>query len=218
MVRRAFAISISGLFAVVASLLVTPGLCPPRRRHVLMGLALMMLLSLILIALEPQLCAADAGPGPAGVVVGGFWALATATLMAGGPDSVPRALGLMYTGNAVATAFARSARHGYLGGIIGWRGVLFWLLAPLVVLNLVWMAVNLPSMQSERPVTQALGLLEKRPNVAIAMLGVMFTFAGAFCAFTTSGRFWRPVPTSLPELSSPAAGAGHGRIRGHHWQ
>ena len=199
--QAGLAISISGLFAVVASLLVTRVCAHHERRHVLMGLALMMLLSLILIALSPNFALLMLARALLGVVVGGFWALATATLMRlVAPDSVPRALGLMYTGNAVATAFA-APLGSYLGGIIGWRGV-FWLLAPLVVLNLVWMAVSLPSMRSERPVTQALGLL-KRPNVAMAMLGVMFTFAGAFCAFT----YFRPfletrTHTSLPELSS----------------
>ena len=199
--QAGLAISISGLFAVVASLLVTRVCAHHERRHVLMGLALMMLLSLILIALSPNFALLMLARALLGVVVGGFWALATATLMRlVAPDSVPRALGLMYTGNAVATAFA-APLGSYLGGIIGWRGV-FWLLAPLVVLNLVWMAVSLPSMRSERPVTQALGLL-KRPNVAMAMLGVMLTFAGAFCAFT----YFRPfletrTQTSLPELSS----------------
>lgn len=195
------AISISGLFAVVASLLVTRVCAHHERRHVLMGLALMMLLSLILIALSPNFALLMLARALLGVVVGGFWALATATIMRlVAPNSVPRALGLMYTGNAVATAFA-APLGSYLGGIIGWRGV-FWLLTPLVVLSLVWMAVSLPSMRSERPVTQALGLL-KRPNVAMAMLGVMLTFAGAFCAFT----YFRPfletrTHTSLPELSS----------------
>ena len=61
------------------------------------------------------------------------------------------------------------------------------LLFALVSLALLWMAVSLPSMQSDRRVAQVLGLL-KRPNVAMAMLGVMLTFAGAFCAFT----YFRP--------------------------
>ena len=195
------AISISGLFAVIASLLVIRVCAHHERRHVLMGLTLVMLLSLILIALSPNFALLMLARALLGVVIGGFWALATATLMRlVASDSVPRALGLMYTGNAVATAFA-APLGSYLGGIIGWRGV-FWLLTPLVVLNLLWMAASLPSMRSERRMAQVLGLLT-RPNVAMAMLGVMLTFAGAFCGFT----YFRPfletrTQTSLPELSS----------------
>lgn len=99
--QAGLAISISGLFAVIASLLVTRVCAHHERRHVLMGLALMMLLSLILIALSPNFALLMLARALLGVVVGGFWALATATIMRlVAPDSVPRALGLMYTGNA----------------------------------------------------------------------------------------------------------------------
>ena len=64
-----------------------------------------------------------------GVVIGGFWALATATVMRLVPEqSVPKALGVVYMGNAVATAFAAPI-GSYLGGVIGWRGV-FWAMVP----------------------------------------------------------------------------------------
>jgi predicted MFS family arabinose efflux permease len=44
-------------------------------------------------------------------------------------------LGIIYTGLAVASAFAAPI-GSYLGGIIGWRGV-FWALTPLVVVTLI---------------------------------------------------------------------------------
>lgn len=119
-----------------------------------------------------------------GVVVGGFWSLATATVMRLVPaDAVPKALGVIYTGNAVATAFAAPI-GSYVGGMIGWRGV-FWALTPLVVLNLVWQWVSLPSMppRAANSVGKLLGLLRRR-HVAFAMAGVMLTFAGAFASFT----------------------------------
>lgn len=195
------AISISGLFAVISSLLVAR-LCAHRdRRHVLITLALVMLISLVLIAESPSFPLLMLARALLGIVIGGFWALATATIMQLVlPGSVAKALGLMYTGNAVATAFA-APLGSYLGGIIGWRGV-FWLLTPLVVLNILWMIVSLPSIRSERRTADLVGLM-KRPNVAVAMLGVMLTFAGAFAAFT----YFRPfletrTHVSLPELSS----------------
>lgn len=195
------AISISGLFAVPTSLLIAPLSHRLDRRHVLMGLAALMLTSLVVIALSPNFAVLMMARALLGIVIGGFWALATATIMRlVSSQSVPKALGIMYTGNAVATAFAAPI-GSYLGGLIGWRGV-FWLLVPLVVINLLWMALCLPSMRSQARPHSAFRLM-RRPNVAIAIMGVTLTFAGAFSAFT----YFRPfletrTQVDLPQLSA----------------
>lgn len=195
------AISISGLFAVPTSLLISPLSYRLDRRHVLMGLAALMLTSLVVIALSPNFAVLMMARALLGIVIGGFWALATATIMRlVSSQSVPKALGIMYTGNAVATAFAAPI-GSYLGGLIGWRGV-FWLLVPLVVLNLLWMALCLPSMRSQARPHSAFRLM-RRPNIAIAIMGVTLTFAGAFSAFT----YFRPfletrTQVDLPQLSA----------------
>ncbi|MBL0576880.1 MFS transporter [Aeromonas caviae] len=195
------AIAISGLFAVPTSLLIAPLSHRLDRRHVLMGLAVVMLTSLILIALSPNFTVLMVARALLGIVIGGFWALATATIMRlVGSQSVPKALGILYTGNAVATAFAAPI-GSYLGGLIGWRGV-FWLLVPLVVINLLWMALCLPSMRSQARPQSAFRLM-RRPNVVIAIMGVTLTFAGAFSAFT----YFRPfletrTLVDLPQLSA----------------
>ena len=178
------AISISGLFAVAASLLV-PGFARRiERRVLLVGLTALMLLSLLVIAVAPSFTVLMVARALLGIVIGGFWALATATVMRLVPkESVPRALAFIYVGNAVATAFAAPI-GSYLGGVIGWRGV-FWALAPIVAVNLVWLWFSLPVMPRsiEQRGGSVFGLL-RRPHVRVAMLGVMLTFAGAFCAFT----------------------------------
>ncbi|MGL4478143.1 MAG: MFS transporter, partial [Aeromonas veronii] len=180
------AIAISGLFAVPTSLLIAPLSHRLDRRHVLMGLAVVMLTSLIVIALSPNFTVLMVARALLGIVIGGFWALATATIMRlVSSQSVPKALGILYTGNAVATAFAAPI-GSYLGGLIGWRGV-FWLLVPLVVINLLWMVLCLPSMHSQARPHSAFRLM-RRPNVVIAIMGVTLTFAGAFSAFT----YFRP--------------------------
>ncbi|HDO1381900.1 TPA: MFS transporter [Aeromonas veronii] len=195
------AIAISGLFAVPTSLLIAPLSHRLDRRHVLMGLAVVMLTSLIVIALSPNFTVLMVARALLGIVIGGFWALATATIMRlVSSQSVPKALGILYTGNAVATAFAAPI-GSYLGGLIGWRGV-FWLLVPLVVINLMWMALCLPSMRSQARPHSAFRLM-RRPNVAIAIMGVTLTFAGAFSAFT----YFRPfletrTLVDLPQLSA----------------
>lgn len=180
------AISVSGLFAVISSLLIAGAVARWDRRHVLLGLTLIMLASLLLIAAAPNFPVLMTARALLGVTIGGFWALATATIMRLVPaHSLPKALGVLYTGNAVAVAFAAPI-GSYLGGLIGWRGV-FWALLPLVIVNLLWQWRSLPSMPAQahstaRRVT-VFGLLRRR-NVAFAMLGVMLSFAGAFSTFT----------------------------------
>ena len=137
------AISISGLFAVLTSLFISSASSRFDRRHVLIGLTGLMMVSLVLIAEAFNFTMLMIARAALGVAVGGFWALATATLMRLVPEHlVPKALAIVYTGNAVATAFA-APLGSFFGGIIGWRGV-FWALVPLVVIN-VRVAVVEPS-------------------------------------------------------------------------
>lgn len=147
-----------------------------------------MLMSLVLIAIAPNFVVLMIARALLGIVIGGFWALATATVMRIVPDqSVPKALGVVYVGNAVATAFAAPI-GSYLGSVIGWRGV-FWALVPITLANIVWQWVSLPSISPEKPspVGDVFRLL-KRQNVAFAMVAVMLTFGGAFTTFT----YFRP--------------------------
>jgi predicted MFS family arabinose efflux permease len=203
------AISISGLFAVLTSLFIATIAGRIDRRHVLMGLTAVMLASLVLIALAPSFALLMLARALLGVVIGGFWALATATVMRLVPEqSVPKALGVIYTGNAVATAFAAPI-GSYVGGIIGWRGV-FWALAPIVALNLIWQWISLPKMPPQRanPVGKLVGLLRRR-HVAFAMIAVMCTFAGAFATFTYLRPFLETYTrVNLPQLSLLLLGLG----------
>lgn len=203
------AISISGLFAVVTSLLIPTAARRFDRRHVLMALTAVMLASLLLIAAAPNFIVLMAARALLGITIGGFWALATATIMRLVPaESVPKALGVLYTGNAIATAFAAPI-GSYMGAIIGWRGT-FLALAPIVALNLAWQWVSLPSMPSEaaKPAGSIIGLLKRR-HVAVAMLGVMLTFAGAFAAFTYFRPFLETTTgVTVPQLSMLLLGLG----------
>lgn len=203
------AISVSGLFAVITSLLIATVAGRFDRRHVLTGLTAVMLISLMLIASAPNFAVLMAARALLGIVIGGFWSLATATVMRLVPTaSVPKALGTIYMGNAVATAFAAPI-GSYLGGVIGWRGV-FWALAPLALANLIWQWISLPTMTPEapNPVGKLIHLLKRR-NVAFAMLGVMFTFAGAFTSFTYLRPFLETYThVSVPQLSLLLLGLG----------
>lgn len=203
------AISISGLFAVVTSLLITPVAGRMDRRRVLLALTGAMLVSLVVIALAPSFAVLMIARALLGVTIGGFWALSTATVMRLVPaGSVPKALGILYTGNALATTFAAPI-GSYLGSIIGWRGV-FWALVPIVGLNLVWQWVSLPALPAQRatPVSQMFGLLKQR-TVLFGMLSVMLTFAGAFATFTYFRPFLENVThVSVSQLSLLLLGLG----------
>jgi predicted MFS family arabinose efflux permease len=192
---------------VVTSLLIPTIASRFDRRHVLVALTAVMLASLVLIAAAPNFAVFMAARALLGITVGGFWALATATVMRLVPaESVPRALGIMYMGNAIATAFAAPV-GSYLGDIIGWRGI-FWGLAPIVVVNLAWQWVSLPPMapRSANPVRKVLGLLRRR-NVSIAMLAVMLSFAGAFATYLRP--FLETVArVTVPQLSLLLLGLG----------
>lgn len=203
------AISISGLFAVVTSLFTATVAGRFDRRHVLLGLTAVMLVSLVLIAQAPNFAVLMVARALLGVVIGAFWSLATATVMRLVPaDAVPKALGVLYTGHAVAVAFA-APLGSYMGGLIGWRGV-FWSLAPLVVLNLVWQWISLPSLPpgAANAVGKLFGLLQRR-NVAFAMVGVMLTFVGASCVFTYLRPFLEGTThVDVPGLSLLLLGLG----------
>jgi predicted MFS family arabinose efflux permease len=212
------AISISGLFAVIASLLIASVASRFDRRHVMAALTALMLASLVLIAVAPNFSFLMVARALLGLTIGGFWSLSTATVVRLVPAaSVPKALGIMYMGNAAATAFAAPIGI-YLGGVMGWRGV-FWALVPLVVVNLAWQWKSLPSIRSREaiPLGRMVALL-KRPNVAYAMAGVMLTFGGAFTTFTYLRPFLENhTHATLTELSLLLLGLGAAGFVGTHW-
>ncbi|MFZ6721741.1 MFS transporter [Undibacterium sp. Ji49W] len=205
------AISVSGLFAVPTSLLIASVVARWDRRHVLLGLTMTMLVSLLLIAEAPNFPVLMVARALLGVTIGGFWALSTATIMRlVTAPSVPRALGVLYTGNAVAVAFAAPI-GSYMGGLIGWRGV-FWALVPFVIINLAWQWYSLPSMPPDAGSvvvsTNAFKLLKRR-NLAFAMLAVMLSFAGAFSTFTYLRPFLETrMDVTVTQLSLLLLGMG----------
>lgn len=178
------AIAISGLFAVAASLIVTTAAGTLNRKWVLVAMTALMLLSLVLVAAAPNFAVLMLGRALLGICIGGFWALATAVIMRLVPEAeVPRALALMYGGQAIAAAFAAPI-GSYLGGLIGWRAV-FWALTPIVAVNLVWHLVALPSLpvRERQDVRMMLGLV-KRPYFRRGLAAAMLSWGSAFIMFT----------------------------------
>ncbi|HEV2510775.1 MFS transporter [Bosea sp. (in: a-proteobacteria)] len=187
------AISISGLFAVAASMAITTAAGTLNRKWVLVAMTAFMLVSLILVAVAPNFAVLMLGRALLGICIGGFWALATAVIMRLVPEAeVPRALALMYGGQAIAAAFAAPI-GSYLGGMFGWR-VVFWALTPIVAVNLVWHVIALPSLpaRQRQDFRTMFGLL-KRPYFLRGILASMLSWGSAFTMFTYLRPFLEQV-------------------------
>lgn len=178
------AISASGFSAMVAALLTSTLIGTLNRKHVLLGMTVCMACSLIMIALASNMAAFITARILLGVSIGGFWSLATSILMRLVPSQdVSKALSIMYMGQALATAFAAPI-GSYLETLVGWRGV-FWLLVPVVFINLAWQFISLPSLPSSERISHKtfLFLCRKRYFVK-GMFCMALTFGGAFTMFT----------------------------------
>ncbi len=187
------AVSISGLFAVIASLGVSTVAGRLNRKWVLVGLTGLMGASLVLVAAAPNFEVLMVGRALLGLCIGGFWALATAVIMRLVPPAdVPRALALMYGGQAIAAAFAAPI-GSYFGGLFGWREV-FWALTPLVAANLVWHLVALPSLpaRGQRGIGDMLDLLHRRYFLT-GLIASMLSWGSAFTLFTYLRPFLEQV-------------------------
>ncbi|HRM75306.1 MAG TPA: MFS transporter, partial [Paracoccus sp. (in: a-proteobacteria)] len=196
------AISVSGLFALVSSLLVTTAAGQLNRKWVLVALTGLMLLSLVMVAMAPNFAVLMTARAILGVCIGGFWALAAAVMMRLVPtEDLPRALSVMYGGQAIAGAFA-APMGSYLGEILGWREV-FWALTPVVALNLVWHLVALPSLPARGG--QSIGTLIavlRRPYFRRGLVAAMLTWGSAFTMFTYLRPFLEQVTGADPALLS----------------
>jgi predicted MFS family arabinose efflux permease len=201
--RAGQAIAVSGIFAVVASLLISRATRGIDRRIVLLSLTLVMMASGLIVALAPNETIFMAGRALIGIVIGGFWSMSAATAMRLVPESqVPRALAIFNGGNALATTIA-APLGSFLGQYIGWRGA-FLSVVPLAALALAWQFLTLPSMPAgdDSRSGSAFEILRK-PKVGLGMIAVAFFFMGQFTLFTYVRPFLEAVAhVSVSTLSS----------------
>ena len=191
--RAGQAIAVSGLFAVVTSLTISSVTQGIDRRHVLLALTLLMIASGLLVAFAPTAAIFMLGRALLGVVIGGFWSMTTATAMRLVPaDQIPKALGLLNGGNALATTIA-APLGSFLGQSIGWRGA-FFCVVPLAALTLAWQFLTLPSMPSKRGGRSgSVFRVLKQPQVPLGMTAVAALFMGQFALFTYLRPFLESV-------------------------
>jgi len=115
-------ISVSGLFALFASLLIASVAARVDRKPLLLSLTVLMIISGTVVAFAPNYWVFMIGRALIGVAIGGFWSLSAATAMRLVPeDQITRAMAIVNGGNALATVIA-APLGSFLGALIGWRG------------------------------------------------------------------------------------------------
>ncbi len=171
--------AVSGAFAVITSVFITTWGGNLNRKWVLAAVGGLLMLSSALIALATDVWALMGGRVFLGVAVGAFWSLSTATIMRLVPPAdVPRALSIMYLGQAVAAAFAAPIAT-WAAAEFGWRAV-FWALVPIAGAVVVWQAAAMPPMAGtgRKSFAALLGLLKRR-YVALGLLGAMLSWGAS---------------------------------------
>lgn len=187
------AIAVSGIFAVLTSLFISSATQALDRRTLLLALTVVMLVSGLIVAFAPNFPIFMVGRALVGVVIGGFWSMSAAIVMRlVSEDDVPRALGLLNGGNALATTIA-APLGSFLGQYIGWRGA-FFTVVPLAALTFVWLFMTLPSMPARgRSSAAAAFRVLRRRSVPLGIMAVSLLFIGQFALFTYLRPFLETV-------------------------
>ncbi|SDS91378.1 Predicted arabinose efflux permease, MFS family [Pseudomonas sp. Z003-0.4C(8344-21)] len=208
-------ISVSGLFALLTSLLIPLLAARVDRKPLLLSLTGLMIVSGTVVAFTPNYTVFMLGRALIGVAIGGFWSLSAATAMRLVPDEqVTRAMAIVNGGNALATVIA-APLGSFLGALIGWRGA-FFCVVPVALLAGAWLMFSLPSMKAAGGAASGNVLrLLKRPPVALGMLAVSVFFMGQFMLFTYLRPFLETVTqVNVSVLSLMLLGLGVAGLAG----
>lgn len=208
-------ISVSGLFALLTSLLIPLLAARVDRKPLLLALTGLMIVSGSVVAFAPNYTVFMLGRALIGVAIGGFWSLSAATAMRLVPDEqVTRAMAIVNGGNALATVIA-APLGSFLGSLIGWRGA-FFCVVPVALLAGAWLMFSLPSMKAAGGAASGNVLrLLKHPPVALGMLAVSVFFMGQFMLFTYLRPFLETVTqVNVSVLSLMLLGLGAAGLAG----
>lgn len=190
-------ISVSGLFALFASLLTASVAARVDRKSLLLSLTALMIVSGTVVAFAPNYWVFMAGRALIGVAIGGFWSLSAATAIRLVPDDqIARAMAVVNGGNVLATVIA-APLGSFLGAFIGWRGA-FLCVIPVAVIASLWLWASLPAMNSQSGSgTGNVFRLMKSTPVALGMAAVSVFFMGQFMLFT----YLRPFLETVTHVS-----------------
>jgi predicted MFS family arabinose efflux permease len=173
------------------------------RKHVLIALSLLLVLSNALAATAGSLSVLLAARVMLGVALGGFWSMAAALAMRLVPDHLfARAMSFILTGVSVATVCAAPI-GAWMGDMWGWRSA-FIAAGGVSVVSLLIQIVTLPALRPrDNPDLRVLAELLTRPGVRVALLAVLLIISGHFAGFT----YIRPLMENVTHLSVSAVSA-----------
>ncbi|WP_119392825.1 MFS transporter [Taklimakanibacter lacteus] len=187
------AVTATAVVALLTSLLVVAATRRFDRRHVLLSLSILLIISNLLVAFAPDLPLLLAGRVLLGAALGGFWTMSAAVMMRLVPEAlIPRALAIMFSGVSAATVLAAPV-GSYLGDIVGWRSV-FLIAAGLGVLTLIVQFAALPALPPAGSARlRTLIDVLRRPGVGLGMIAISLVFTGHFALFTYIRPFLETV-------------------------
>lgn len=159
------------------------------RRTLFWGLLGLQIMANIVVALAPNVWVLLLGRMVLGLVVGGAWSFVGAVAMRMVPAQfVPKAIAIIFGGATIAS-FVAVPLGDVLGRFMDWR-TMFWLLAALGVIVLVWQVFALPAMPAHGQVRLGTMVeLLRNPAMLFGMVSVLFVFAGNFAFFTYQRPF-----------------------------
>jgi predicted MFS family arabinose efflux permease len=190
-------VAITAIVAAVAGLLVPVVLSRVDRRHLMIALSVVAVVSNVLVALAPSYPVLLLARVLLGVTIGGFWSLAismTARLVP--PSKLGVGLTIVNVGVSLATV-AAVPLGTLLGELWGWRAV-FLLAGAVGVVAIILQIVALPSMRTPRsagfrPLFQTL----RSRLILLCLTAMALMGAGHFAGFT----YIRPAATEIGGLS-----------------
>ncbi|QDQ11591.1 MFS transporter [Streptomyces spectabilis] len=191
-------VTLPGLVAALAALLLPVAVRGADRRAVLCGLMLLLGAANLLSALAPSFAVLLAARIVVGLCIGGVWAVAASlAVRLVRAESVGRATAVIFSGIAVASVLGVPAGT-FLGELASWR----WAFGAVAALGLgvaALLAVVLPPLPPSEPVRLGAfpGLL-RLPRLRVGLIAVALLVVGHFAAYT----YVRPVLERVPDVGA----------------
>jgi predicted MFS family arabinose efflux permease len=202
-------VTVPGIVAAVAAPAIMLGAGRMNRRHLLLLLTLLQVVSNLVSAFAPSLVIMLLGRALLGVALGGFWAVAIAVAARLVSESrAARATALIFAGITLATVFGVPFGT-FLSTLFSWR-VSFAVAAGLALLALIAQGLTLPSLPSREGLrVRALLDFLARKNARRSMLLLALVVAAHFSAYTYIAPFLsREAGFSASAITSVLLGFG----------
>lgn len=187
-------LTISGICAVIISLILPTIIGNIDRKILLLTMTAMMAFSGLIIAQATNYPVYMLGRALIGLVIGGFWSISAAIAIRLVPqDKIAQALAIFNSGNALATTIS-APLGSYMSALIGWRWA-FFSLAPIAFVILAWQWVSLPKMPINKgnPATKITLSQILNPVVSMGLMACGLFFMGQFTLFTYIRPFLEKV-------------------------